>query len=197
MNSTLKRTLILLVASAAFVAFALAAGLGQQTEGEPSQEMHDMTMTVDSEAAFIAAMIPHHREAVESARAVLKTTQRPEVRELSQAVIDTQTAEIATLEGWLNNWYPDTPAPAYEPMMPDPQGLSPDEADRAFLEGMIMHHQGAIGMAQAYLNGNFEKRDEVVQMAEAIVTVQDGEIAQMQGWLNDWYGDTGEGHDAH
>jgi len=196
MNSTLKRTLILLVASAAFVAVALTAGLGQGTEGEPSHEMHAMT-TVDSEAAFIAGMIPHHREAVESARAVLETTERPEVRELAQAVIETQTEEIATLEGWLAEWYPDAAEAEYAPMMPDPEGLSPDEADRAFLEGMIVHHQGAIDMAQAYLDGDFEKRDEVVRMAEAIVTVQDGEIAQMQGWLDEWYGDAGEDHNAH
>lgn len=198
MNSTLKRTLILLVASTALVAAALAAGLGPQTGGEPSHEAHAAhPMTVDSEAAFIAGMIPHHQEAVESARAILETTERPEVRDLAEAVVAAQTGEIATLEGWLNAWYPDAAEAEYTPMMPDPSGLSPDEADRAFLEGMIVHHQGALDMAQAYLDGDFEKRPEVVQLAETIVSTQAAEIEQMQAWLNAWYGDSDADHGAH
>ncbi|ADI15198.1 DUF305 domain-containing protein [Truepera radiovictrix] len=189
MNNTLKRTLILLVASTAFVALALATGLGPQTGGEPSHDMHAAhTVAVDSEEAFIAHMIPHHQEAVESAQAVLATTERPEVRELAQNVIATQTEEIVLLQGWLEAWYPDATAAVYEPMMPDPRGLSPDEADRAFLEGMIVHHGGAIEMAQAYLDGDFEKRGEVVALAERIIAAQRAEITQMQGWLTAWYG---------
>lgn len=200
MNSTLKRTLILLAASTAFVAAALATGLGQQTGGEPSHahEAHDMhAMTVDSEEAFIVNMIPHHQEAVESAQAVLESTERPEIRELAQNVITTQTEEIDLLESWREQWYPDAAEADYAPMMPGAEGLSPDEADRAFLEGMIVHHQGAIDMAQSYLDADFEKQPEVVRMAEAIVTVQDGEIEQMQGWLNEWYGDEDADHGAH
>ncbi len=82
-------------------------------------------------------------------------------------------------------------------MMTDPVGLSPDEADRAFLKGMIVHHQGAIDMAQSYLDADFEKQAEVVEMAEGIVTVQDGEVEQMQGWLDEWYGDVDADHSTH
>ncbi len=159
--------------------------------------MDDMSMTVDSEEAFITSMIPHHQEAVESARAVLETTTRPEVRALAQNVIATQTEEIATLEGWRDQWYADAAAAAYEPMMAGPEGLNPGEADRAFLEGMVEHHQGAIMMAQSYLDANFEKQAGIVQTAEAIVTVQDGEVERMQSWLNEWYGDTNADHSTH
>jgi uncharacterized protein (DUF305 family) len=206
MNNVVTRSLVLLAVSTAIVlvsAFVAPPPSPTHTAANTEQggmeghAMDDMGMTVDSEEAFIAGMIPHHQEAVESARAVLETTQRPEVRELAQDVIDTQTEEIATLEGWLAQWYPDAAEADYASMMTDPAGLNPDEADRAFLEGMIMHHQGAIDMARSYLDADFEKQAEVVEMAEAIVTVQDGEIEQMQGWLDEWYGDTNAGHNSH
>ncbi len=206
MNNVVTRSLVLLAVSTAIVlvsAFVAPPPSPTHTAANTEQGvmeghvMDDMGMTVDSEEAFIAGMIPHHQEAVESARAVLETTQRPEVRELAQAVINTQTEEIATLEGWLTQWYPNTAEADYASMMTDPAGLNPDEADRAFLEGMIMHHQGAIDMAQSYLDANFEKQTEVVEMAEAIVTVQDEEVGVMQGWLDEWYGDTNADHNSH
>ena len=196
MSNVVTRSLVLLVVSTAIVLVsAFVAPPTSPTHTSASTEqgetegraMHDMSMTIDSEEAFITGMIPHHQEAVESARAVLEVTERPEVRELAQNVIATQTEEIATLEGWREQFYPDAAEADYAPMMPDPEGLSPIDADRAFLEGMIMHHQGAIDMAQSYLDADFEKQPEVAQMAQGIVTVQDGEVEQMQGWLNEWY----------
>lgn len=206
MNNVVIRSLVLLAVSTAIVlASAFVAppaspshsAVNTEQSGTDGHAMQDMSMTVDSEAAFITGMIPHHREAVESARAVLETTERSEIRELAQNVIATQTEEIATLEGWRDQWYPDAAGADYTPMMSNPAGLSSDEADRTFLEGMIVHHQGAIDMAQSYLNADFEKQAEVVQMAETIVTVQDREVEQMQGWLNEWYGDANAEHNAH
>lgn len=207
MNNVVIRSSVLLAVSTAIVlvsAFVAppasaprAMAAGTESGDMVGHDMSSMSLTVDSEAAFITGMIPHHQEAVESARAVLETTERPEVRELARNVIATQTEEIATLESWLTQWYPDAAEADYTPMMDDPAGLNPDEADRAFLKGMIMHHQGAINMAQSYLNADFEKQAEVVGMAEAIVKVQDGEVEQMQSWLNEWYGDTNADHNAH
>lgn len=199
MNNVVIRSLVLLAISTAIVLVSAFVGAPASSErgGTEGHAMQDMSVTVNSEEGFITGMIPHHLEAVESARAVLETSQRPEIRELAQNLIDTQTEEITTLEGWLAQWYPDAADADYAPMMPDPAGLSPDEADRAFLEGMIMHHEGAIGMAQSYLDADFKKQAEVIQMAEAIVTVQDGEVEQMQGWLNEWYGDTDTDHSKH
>ena len=196
MNNVVIRSFVLLAVSTAIVlvsAFALPPANLAPTPASTNQDgmaghsMSGTSTTVGNEEAFIGGMIPHHQEAVESARAVLETTERPAVRELAQNVIDTQTEEIATLEGWREQWYPDATKADYAPMMTNAAGLSSAEADRVFLEGMIEHHQGAIDMARSYLDADFEKQDEVVQMAETIVSVQDGEIEQMQGWLNDWY----------
>lgn len=205
MNNVVTRSLTLLAASTAFVLVAAfvtppapATTLATTNQGDMvGHDMGDMTMTVDSEEAFITGMLPHHQEAVDGARAILETTERPEVRELAETIITTQSAEIETLTGWLEQYYPDAQAAEYMPMMENLEGLTPDEADRTFLEGMIVHHQGAIEMAQSYLNGDFEKRPEVTDMAEAIVSAQEGEIAQMESWLADWYGEADAEHGGH
>lgn len=206
MNNVVTRSLVLLAVATAIVlvsAFVAPPGTAATTMASTNQDpmagmdMGDMGEAVNSEETFITGMIPHHREAVESARAVLETTERPEVRDLAQNVIATQTEELALLEGWRAQWYPDAAEADYTPMMADPAGLSPDAADRTFLEGMIEHHQGAIDMARSYLGADYEKQPEVAELAEAIVTVQDGEIAQMQGWLAEWYGDADADHNAH
>ncbi len=63
------------------------------------------------------------------------------------------------------------------------EGKSGDELDRAFLEGMIPHHQGAIDMAQ-YLEQS--TRPELQKLGKDIITAQQAEIEQMQKWLVEW-----------
>lgn len=63
------------------------------------------------------------------------------------------------------------------------EGKSGDALDRAFLEGMIPHHQGAIDMAQ-YLEKS--TRPELQKLGKDIITAQQAEIAQMQNWLVEW-----------
>ena len=62
--------------------------------------------------------------------------------------------------------------------------------DAAFIDGMIAHHEGAIAMAQQVLAES--ERRELLQMAEAIVAAQQGEITQMQTWRSQWYPDLAE-----
>jgi uncharacterized protein (DUF305 family) len=54
--------------------------------------------------AFVETMIPHHRDAVEMSQQILKTTQRPELRQLAQTIIRDQQREIALMEGWRKEW---------------------------------------------------------------------------------------------
>ncbi len=65
-------------------------------------------------------------------------------------------------------------------------GKEGDELDKAFLKEMTIHHQGAIEMAKIVLENG--KRPEVKQLAEGIISAQTREIAQMEAWLQAWYG---------
>jgi uncharacterized protein (DUF305 family) len=66
------------------------------------------------------------------------------------------------------------------------QGKTGDEFDKAFLAEMVVHHEGAVVMAEAALQ--HAKHAEVKTMANAIIKAQTAEISQMKGWLDDWYG---------
>lgn len=64
------------------------------------------------------------------------------------------------------------------------KGKTGDEFDKAFISGMIEHHQGAIDMAKlAQANA---KHAEIKNMANDIMSAQSKEIDMMQTWQADW-----------
>ncbi len=75
---------------------------------------------------------------------------------------------------------------AMENMMASLGGKSGDEFDKAFLSEMIMHHEGAVDMAEAALGD--AKHTEIKDMAHAIISAQTAEISQMKAWQKSWYG---------
>jgi uncharacterized protein (DUF305 family) len=90
-------------------------GPGMQGNGMMNAEMRrDMMGTnMDLEALksapdfdreFIRQMIPHHQMAVMMARMVLNSD-RPEIRNLAESIIKSQTAEIAQMRQWYQAWY--------------------------------------------------------------------------------------------
>jgi uncharacterized protein (DUF305 family) len=65
------------------------------------------------------------------------------------------------------------------------KGKSGDEFDKAFLSDMIMHHQGAVDMANlALTNANHQ---EIKDLAKSIITSQTSEIEQMKQWEQNWF----------
>ena len=70
------------------------------------------------------------------------------------------------------------------------EGLSGDAYDKAFIEMMITHHEGAVDMA--VLSANRAKHDEIKQLSQAIITAQEKEIAEMKQWQQDWGYSNGE-----
>lgn len=76
---------------------------------------------------------------------------------------------------------------AMDSMMVGLQGKIGDTFDKAFIEEMIMHHEGAVAMAEAALKN--AKHPEIKTMANAIISAQTSEINQMKVWLKDWYGE--------
>ncbi|MEB3336615.1 MAG: DUF305 domain-containing protein, partial [Leptolyngbyaceae bacterium] len=142
--------------------------------------------------------------AVIMAEAVLKQSQRPEMKTLAEAIIKAQTTEINQMQQWRKAWYPqadDTPMAWHAPMghmmamspeqreammMSKSLGATDAEFDLRFLNAMIPHHQGAIAMAKEVLSKS--QRPEIKQLAEAILADQQTEIRQMEQWRRNWYG---------
>ncbi len=59
-----------------------------------------------------------------------------------------------------------------------------DDLDKAFLEGMIPHHQWAVDMAKYLVNA---KHPELQKMGQEIISAQEKEITQMKQWMIDWW----------
>jgi uncharacterized protein (DUF305 family) len=59
--------------------------------------------------------------------------------------------------------------------------------DAMFIDGMIVHHEGAIVMANQALQE--AQRPEIKTLAEAIIKAQTAEIEQMKQWRAEWYRD--------
>jgi uncharacterized protein (DUF305 family) len=148
-----------------------------------------MGMAVGSEFEYLAEMIPHHVEAIATARLLQQGTERPEMRRFAETIIETQSAEVEQMTQWLAAWYPgrDTRV-SYQPMMRELAGLGGDALDRAFLEDMIPHHMMAVMMSQQLLASGAAEHDVVLPFAANIRDTQRREIQMMSMWLRAWFG---------
>lgn len=59
----------------------------------------------DFDREFIRQMVPHHQMAVHMAQMLLNRTNRPDMRNLAQSIIKSQTAEITQMQQWNQAWY--------------------------------------------------------------------------------------------
>ena len=57
--------------------------------------------------AFIDAMIPHHKSAIEMARVALDQSDNGEIRSLARNIVDSQKQEISQMQQWREEWYPE------------------------------------------------------------------------------------------
>lgn len=182
----IRLVLVLLIAT-------VAAGCGEDSAQKGNE--------VDR--AFASQMIPHHEMAVMMARMGDGRAERPEVKKLIDDVIRTQTAEIKTLRTVAEDLGADSKMDHGDHSMhsgSDALGLSAsemgmdmgdmsslrtaDDFNRAFVEQMIPHHEGAIRMARVQLEKGSDER--LNRLAEDIIESQQREIDQMRGWLKDW-----------
>ncbi|UYQ73431.1 DUF305 domain-containing protein [Pelagibacterium flavum] len=68
----------------------------------------------------------------------------------------------------------------HTPMM---EAMQEENADVAFVKGMIAHHQAAIDMARTALE--FGEDEQSRQWAQEIIDAQQAEIDAMRAWLSD------------
>jgi uncharacterized protein (DUF305 family) len=59
----------------------------------------------------------------------------------------------------------------------------PADADVAFMQGMLAHHQGAVEMSEVALK--YAKDEQARDLATRVIAAQKAEIAEMQAWLKE------------
>lgn len=91
----------------------MGRGQGMGNMSMHSGMMTDVDMHLDTlksapdfDQAFIREMIPHHQMAVMMSQMLLNGTNRPELRNQAQSIVQSQTAEINQMRQWYQAWYP-------------------------------------------------------------------------------------------
>jgi uncharacterized protein (DUF305 family) len=65
------------------------------------------------------------------------------------------------------------------------EGKTGDTFDKAFIDEMIVHHEGAVAMAEMVLEKS--KRPELLKLASDIISAQTSEIQTMKTWRSTWF----------
>lgn len=189
---------------------ALLAVIGTVIAGcGGSSTASDSTTANAADRAFVAQMIPHHQMAVQMAQSAKQRGGHADTTKLAGDIISAQDAEIAQMRtiakrlGVKPKAMPSGPMNGTDAMAGDAKalglsmeamGMSMDMAmldkakpfDRAFIDMMIPHHQGAIRMARAEVDKG--KDTQLKKIATGIVAAQTKEIGQMNSWRQRWYG---------
>ncbi len=131
--------------------------------------------------SFLEMMIPHHEEAVGTAKVIMMDSSItvPEVRLLAARIADAQEFEIVQMEGWYQEWfgteYVFDPS-MYNPMMSDTTKVISDARAKVWLKDMIKHHEHAIDMANETqkLITDLQKKDTTTDGTLSITTTHPG-----------------------
>ncbi|MDX3384392.1 DUF305 domain-containing protein [Streptomyces niveiscabiei] len=211
MHSTVRRIRPVRVAVVATAALLLA-GCGGDSEGQRAGGATSASSSASASApsgsagasegahnaqdvSFAQGMIPHHRQAVEMAALAADRASAPRVKALAERIKGAQDPEIRTMSGWLTAWGEAVPEQGgmdhsgHSGMagmmsgadMTALEKASGAEFDTRFTRMMIEHHEGAVEMAGTEkAKGRYAP---ALALADAIITAQNAEIAEMKGFL--------------
>ncbi|MBB6098484.1 uncharacterized protein (DUF305 family) [Deinobacterium chartae] len=134
---------------------------------------------------FLSMMVAHHQGAVDMAQAALKRARDPQVRRWAQAVIQEQQREIAQMNAWLRALGGADRA-AQASMGREMASMTADirndqNAERAFVLGMLPHHASALEMASLALQRSSDAR--VLELSRDIIRAQADEMYAYRQWL--------------
>jgi uncharacterized protein (DUF305 family) len=179
-----------------FTAIALLAGCGGSSDANVADTVTDSVAEFNAaDVMFAQMMIPHHEQAIEMSDIALDPTVGASdvVRSLATRIKGAQDPEIATMKGFLTSWKMSLSMDSsmdHSDMMSgmlsaqdiaDLSALRGADFDRAWMAGMIAHHEGAIEMAEDVLRGG--KNAAVKTLAQEIASAQDAEIIEMKKLL--------------
>jgi len=145
---------------------------------------------------FMQGMIAHHAQAIYMSRLAASHGATPKLLKLANKIDQSQVAEIRIMQQWLRSngqTAPDTSSwrtMRMAGMLTDDQIKALDDAkgvefDRAFLEYMIQHHEGALQMVKdLFATPRAGQEVDVNVFANDVVSVQTAEIGAMRQMLS-------------
>ncbi len=183
-------------------ALSIAAVLTLAACGDDADSGQDAGGGNVTELAFLTGMVPHHESAIEMAEIAREQGTDPFVTGLAGDIISAQEAEIRQLRAIHQRLFDKRLVP--DPAAHEGLSLTASEAgmnhtpkmmselrtakpfDRAFVDAMVAHHQGAIRMAEVLLDSGED--EELRNLAQKVVDDQQREVDEMTAFREDKYG---------
>jgi uncharacterized protein (DUF305 family) len=171
---------------------------GDHSQMNGNQTQSGMGAAKMSDPMFTAEMIPHHQAAIDMAALAPTRAEHPEIKTLAAEIGSAQAAEIELMKkvGKENGWDPNAKMDhsGMSGMSKHEMGMDMDPAelktakpfDKAFIEMMVPHHEGAILMANHELSRGSDP--QIRALAKRIIASQSVQIKQMKQWYQAWYG---------
>ena len=201
MNAQAFRRAPILVALATLALAVAQPAIGQQHNMAGMGPDHIMipegAIYTVADVKFMQGMIAHHAQAIYMSRMATDHGASPRLLRLANKIDQSQVAEIRIMQQWLKSneqFAPDTSSWRTMTMsgMLTPDQMTKLEAakgvdfDRAFLEYMIQHHEGALQMVKdLFAAPRAGQEVDVNVFANDVVTVQTAEIGAMRAMLNE------------
>jgi uncharacterized protein (DUF305 family) len=160
-----------------------AGGAGTGTVAAVSAQHNDADIT------FIQDMTPHHKGALAMAELAPTRAQNADVKQLAERIVAAQGPELKLMQEMAETWDVELAAGGAMSGGMEMGGdtdmlksLSGAEFDRAFLEMMTVHHEGALTMAQTELDKG--ENSQAKALAREITESQTAEIEEMKQLLS-------------
>jgi len=157
---------------------------------EMMDKMMMMEMSHDPDDDFAMMMKMHHLGAIDMANAELKDGKDPQMREMAQAIITAQQAEIVELDAFTTVHNPHLMSMEFHDQMMAEMEESSKQADLQIINGdidhdfammMIGHHHSAVENSRLELIYGHDLAMKT--LANKIITEQQAEIKEFQDWL--------------
>ncbi len=133
---------------------------------------------------YIDGMIAHHLSAIFILEQVQQQSQRPEMKQLAQAVIAADTAGIEQLYAIKKEWYSDTrKITSFKKVN---LGSADDTFDLRAVNALIAHHEEAIDKADEVSTKSV--RSETLDVANEVQSSLTASKQQLEQWRKEWYG---------
>lgn len=172
---------------------------GDMAMGTP---MAGMEISVEFDQLYIDMMIPHHASIIAMAQAALPRLTDSRLQEIANNIITAQTAEIAELRGYRQQFYGSSDPVPLDPALMEQisqqmPGMGPmddmtfqmdataqvaaicaaPDPDLAFIDLAIPHHKMAIVASEPALTQ--ASHQEIKDFAQRIITDQQGEVTEL------------------
>lgn len=82
---------------------AKSSGMGTGKMGM-EKVMRDLQTADAFDKAFLKAMIPHHRMAIDMAEPAVDKVEKAQLKELARNIAEVQSREVTRMKGWLRDW---------------------------------------------------------------------------------------------